>query len=61
MDGPTLILWVLILVTPGNMPDIPVSLPMLTVEECRDAAQAYPEAPFPLLCQPARVFWADLT
>lgn len=58
---PPLVLWVLYLVMPGTLPDIPVSLPMLTLEECAAAEAVYPSAPFPLVCFSQRIDWDSLT
>jgi hypothetical protein len=52
--------WVLYLVMPGTLPDIPVSRPMLTLEECVAAEAAYPEAPFTLMCSPQWIDWGGL-
>lgn len=56
-----LAVWVLMLVTPGNLPDIPISPPVLTIEECHEReAQARGQAPFPVVCVTEYLAWENL-
>lgn len=53
------LVWVLYLVTPGTMPDIPISAPLLTIEECHER-EVLVQAPFPAVCMPQYLSWGDL-
>lgn len=60
MHSAALLVWVLYLVTPGDMPNIPVAGPTLTLQECH-AQEAEQAAPFPFMCMPQWLAWDDLT
>lgn len=55
-----LTVWVLTLVMPGDLPDLIVSQPMLTLEECHEHEARYGDAPFPLMCRPKHVSWESM-
>ncbi len=53
------LVWVLTLVTPGDMPNVAIAAPVLTLEEC-DKLGEHTVAPFPTMCFPQEISWDDL-
>lgn len=57
----SLVVWVLTLVMPGDFPDLIVSPPMLTLEECHEHEARYGDTPFLLMCRPHQLSWDEMT
>lgn len=60
MEGAVLLVWVLFIIMPGDIANVPIGPPMLSFEECIEKKERL-GVPLPMACFPKKMSWNDLT